>query len=194
MGESDDYGAGLGENGRALCNANSVNVRSQPNVNSTTNGSRLNKGDSVTAYEYSFDGTYVWYRIGSNCWVRGDYLAPANGYSGENDGGVGGTPNNMYEMYGPSTQTLRSGSRGQAVTNLQFSLVVTEHLERVGLDGYGNCDGVFGTKTELAVIVFQIENGLDPDGVVGERTKAALWEEVDTDEHDHILKLCSAVI
>lgn len=50
--ESTNYGAGLGENGRALCNANSVNVRSQPNTNSTTNGSQLNKGDSVTAYEY----------------------------------------------------------------------------------------------------------------------------------------------
>ena len=80
VGEADDYGAGLGENGRALCNADSVNVRSQPTVNSAVNGSKLDKGDSVTAYEYSFDGTYVWYRIGSNRWVRGDFLAPAEGY------------------------------------------------------------------------------------------------------------------
>lgn len=192
--ESTNYGAGLGENGRALCNANSVNVRSQPNTNSTTNGSQLNKGDSVTAYEYSFDGTYVWYRIGSNRWVRGDFLAPANGYSGEGDGSVGGTPNNMYEMYGPSTQTLRSGSRGQAVTNLQYSLVVTEHLARAGVDDYGNCEGIFGTKTELAVISFQIENGLNADGIVGKQTKAALWREVTTEEHDYILSMCSAVI
>ena len=53
VGEADDYGAGLGENGRALCNADSVNVRSQPTVNSAVNGSKLDKGDSVTAYEYS---------------------------------------------------------------------------------------------------------------------------------------------
>lgn len=194
VGESDSFGGGLGENKRALCNANSVNVRIKPNASSATNGSKLNKGDSVTAYEYSFDGTYVWYRIGSNRWVRGDFLAPAPGYSGEGDGDTGHTPMNMYEMYGSSTQVLRSGSRGRAVSNLQYTLLVTGDLEFAGNDGYDNCDGVFGTKTNIAVISFQNKFHLEADGIVGENTKAALWREVNRDENKYTLGMCSSVI
>lgn len=164
------------------------------NASSATNGSKLNKGDSVTAYEYSFDGTYVWYRIGSNRWVRGDFLAPAPGYSGEGDGDTGHTPMNMYEMYGSSTQVLRSGSRGRAVSNLQYTLLVTGDLEFAGNDGYDNCDGVFGTKTNIAVISFQNKFHLEADGIVGENTKAALWREVNRDENKYILGMCSSVI
>lgn len=179
---------------RALCNANSVNVRINPDASSATNGSKLNKGDSVTAYEYSFDGSYVWYRIGTKRWVRGDFLAPAAGYSGESDSDTGHTPMNMHEMYGPSTQVLRSGSRGRAVYNLQYTLVVTGHLAHAGSDGYGNCDGVFGTKIELAVISFQNEFHLTADGVVGENTKTVLWREVNLEDNKHILTMCSSVI
>ena len=192
VGEADDYGAGLGENGRALCNADSVNVRSQPTVNSAVNGSKLDKGDSVPAYEYSFDGTYVWYRIGSNRWVRGDFLAPAEGYSSEGDGGTGRKPENMHEMYGPSTQVLRSGSRGQAVFNLQCTLIVSGDLERVPNDDFYNADGIFGTKTELAVCQFQAKHGLTNDGIVGERTKKKLWENEGGTKA--VLAMCSAVI
>lgn len=193
IGESDDYGAGLSENGRALCNANGVNVRTKPNTSSTPNG-KLNKSDSVTVFEYSFDGTYVWYRFGSDCWVRGDFLAPVEGYSGKEDGSTGHTPNSMYEMYGPKTQTLRSGNRGQAVYNLQYSLIATGDLARVENDDYGNCDGIFGAKTELAVSSFQSKSNLDNDGIVGEKTKAALWNKVNLKENKYILKMCSSVI
>ena len=38
----------------------------------------------------------------------------------------------------------------------------------------GAVDGKFGTKTKNAVVAFQTDAGLDPDGVVGRKTWAAL--------------------
>lgn len=178
VGEADDYGAGLSENGRALCNANSVNVRSQPSASSATNGSRLNKGDSVVAYEYSYDGTYIWYRIGSNRWVRGDFLAPAEGYDGSSDGGqTGGSahPYDAYSAYGPKTQVLRVGTAGSAVNNLQISLHGLGILQSTDGHPTSCIDGKFGTRTEEAVKLFQLANNLTVDGIVGNMTKEALW-------------------
>ena len=86
-----EFGFGLGEYSRALCNTDGVNVRWNPTTSSTTNGS-LNKGDAVTVTNYSYDGTYIWYCFGTNKWVRGDFLAPADGYSSSGDGGVGRPP------------------------------------------------------------------------------------------------------
>ena len=39
----------------------------------------------------------------------------------------------------------------------------------------GSLDGVFGAKTEAAVVAFQRQSGLDADGIVGEQTWAALF-------------------
>ena len=61
-----------------------------------------------------------------------------------------------------SYSTLRIGSVGNEVMLLQFI------LERYGypLD----VDGRFGTNTRNAVLAFQQENGLTPDGIVGPNT------------------------
>ena len=58
---------------------------------------------------------------------------------------------------------LRLGSRGTEVKLLQ-SL-----LGKIGYDP-GAIDGVFGTQTQQAVMEFQRDNGLTPDGVVGPAT------------------------
>ncbi len=63
--------------------------------------------------------------------------------------------------------TLRKGSRGTAVTELQ------EILTMAGYD-CGAVDGIFGTRTQNAVVMFQTDSGLTPDGVVGPKTWAAL--------------------
>jgi peptidoglycan hydrolase-like protein with peptidoglycan-binding domain len=66
-------------------------------------------------------------------------------------------------------QTLRKGSRGQAVRDLQSMLRVA---------GYGNivgaADGIYGSKTEAAVKAFQKNNGLKVDGIAGKQTYALL--------------------
>ncbi|MFA5576549.1 MAG: LysM peptidoglycan-binding domain-containing protein [Tissierellaceae bacterium] len=69
---------------------------------------------------------------------------------------------------GPSTcPTLRMGSRGASVTQLQTL------LRNAGFDP-GPIDGIFGTRTQAAVIGFQRSRGLVPDGIVGINTWTAL--------------------
>lgn len=60
-------------------------------------------------------------------------------------------------------ETLRLGSRGPNVKLIQ-SL-----LSRIGYNP-GAVDGVFGQQTREAVREFQLDNGLEPDGVVGPLT------------------------
>lgn len=63
---------------------------------------------------------------------------------------------------------FKKGSRGDKVKQIQLAL---------GL----SVDGIFGSKTESAVIKFQKENGLFPDGIVGKKTLDALNINFDTD-------------
>lgn len=81
-------GEGLSDNDSAVCNGSNVNVRDDANGNTT--GSQLNKGDAATVYERSeLISGYYWYRIGTNRWVRGDYLTPGTSSSGNGDTGAG---------------------------------------------------------------------------------------------------------
>lgn len=60
-------------------------------------------------------------------------------------------------------ETLSLGSRGPNVKLIQSLLA------RIGYDP-GAVDGVFGQQTREAVRAFQLDNGLEPDGVVGSLT------------------------
>ena len=62
---------------------------------------------------------------------------------------------------------LKKGTRGDAVSVLQSRLNAALGASLV-------VDGVFGMKTQSAVKQLQRRQGLQPDGVVGSRTKAAL--------------------
>jgi len=63
--------------------------------------------------------------------------------------------------------TVRSGSRGEAVSTLQ------QQLKAAGFDP-GPIDGVFGPRTKAAVEAYQKANGLAVDGVVGPQTWGSL--------------------
>lgn len=90
---------------------------------------------------------------------------------------------------------LRKGDRGDEVKDLQ------ERLNALGYD-CGNVDGVFGTRTKNAVVRFQTDNGLDPDGIVGGKTWAVLdkaqpqetyrvtIEGVTLSQYKRILEIC----
>lgn len=67
--------------------------------------------------------------------------------------------------------TLRRGSRGAAVSDLQ------RRLEAAGFDP-GPVDGIFGSRTRAAVIRFQRARSLTVDGIVGPQTWGALLNEV----------------
>lgn len=62
---------------------------------------------------------------------------------------------------------LREGSRGPAVLELQ------QKLAALNFDP-GYIDGIFGPRTEEAVVAFQRVNGLAVDGIVGPQTWAKL--------------------
>ena len=55
---------------------------------------------------------------------------------------------------------------------------VLQCQERLVLKGYnpGTPDGVYGKKSRDAVILFQRANGLEADGIVGQKTWGKLWE------------------
>lgn len=66
-----------------------------------------------------------------------------------------------------NTGPLREGARGPAVVALQRALSARGFSP-------GAADGVFGQGTRRAVMAFQRQAGLEADGVVGPRTRAAL--------------------
>lgn len=68
---------------------------------------------------------------------------------------------------GGAAALSKYGSRGGEVTQIQ------KRLQELGYDP-GTADGIFGTRTQQAVIAFQQDMGLDADGIVGKNTLAAL--------------------
>ena len=64
-------------------------------------------------------------------------------------------------------ENVRRGQRGEAVKEVQEMLIAQGYLD-------GAADGVFGSRTEAAVLAFQKDNGLDATGIVGEATYNAL--------------------
>ncbi|OGI68569.1 hypothetical protein A2738_01670 [Candidatus Nomurabacteria bacterium RIFCSPHIGHO2_01_FULL_42_15] len=74
------------------------------------------------------------------------------------------TGNENTPSYNFGLATLKNGGSGIAVTDLQRFLNAKLNLSLI-------LDGNFGPKTKAAVILFQIENGLVPDGIVGPLTK-----------------------
>lgn len=67
--------------------------------------------------------------------------------------------------------TLRYGSRGAEVRELQGNLIMLGYLT-------DRADGVFGYNTRSAVLRYQQRNGLSPDGVAGSVTRTAIAKEV----------------
>ena len=65
------------------------------------------------------------------------------------------------------TDTLKQGSKGTAVKELQQKLIKQGYLS-------GNADGVYGPKTVAAVKAFQKANNLKADGVAGAKTLSSL--------------------
>lgn len=64
-------------------------------------------------------------------------------------------------------RTLRKGDRGADVMEIQSM------LKKIGFYE-GEIDGIFGTQTEQAVLRFQRNFGLTPDGIIGPRTYSVM--------------------
>ena len=85
----------------------------------------------------------------------------------KNEHSTGGANSMQDELLAVEAAILRQGARGSEVKEVQ---------RRLKQWGYynGSVDGVFGTGTRSAVILFQHKNGLTADGVVGKATYKAL--------------------
>lgn len=68
---------------------------------------------------------------------------------------------------------LQLGSRGDDVNQVQNQLQVLGYYQ-------GDVDGVFGPQTQAAVVAFQSDQGLDPDGIVGPLTYDRLQQVFET--------------
>ncbi len=66
-----------------------------------------------------------------------------------------------------TTTTLKQGTVSDAVKDMQERLITLGYLT-------GTADGIFGSKTALALIAFQKQNGLSADGVAGSKTLTKL--------------------
>lgn len=77
------------------------------------------------------------------------------------------SPFKTETITGPERPTVKRKSEGSVVEEMQRRLA-DENFDP------GPIDGVFGPRTEAAVIAFQKANGLDPDGICGKKTWGAL--------------------
>ena len=72
------------------------------------------------------------------------------------------------------TKTLRIGSRGDQVKELQQLLIAAGYLDAKQQSGKAADDGIFGSSTAAAVKQWQRKVNLDDDGVVGPDTRNKL--------------------
>jgi peptidoglycan hydrolase-like protein with peptidoglycan-binding domain len=79
----------------------------------------------------------------------------------------------LREVWISKQPTLKEGSQGQEVRNLQDLLNGTGELPK-GQFGTIKVDGVFGANTKAAVIKFQKSTDITADGVVGLKT----WKQL----------------
>ncbi|HEY9853508.1 MAG TPA: peptidoglycan-binding protein [Leptolyngbyaceae cyanobacterium] len=83
-------------------------------------------------------------------------------------------PSELSTQESVERPTLKVGSRGEAVSELQEALQKLGHYT-------GRVDGKFGESTQLAVSKFQQTVGLKDDGVVGPATWARLFPATPTE-------------
>ncbi len=93
-----------------------------------------------------------WHKLSSAAWVK--FLSIAVSLT-------------ILSIASSAMALLQQGNSGAEVSDLQNRLAAAGCYN-------GSADGVFGSQTKAAVIECQQRNGLDPDGVVGPATEAAL--------------------
>ncbi len=79
--------------------------------------------------------------------------------------------------------TMKRGERGEPVATVQGALVDLGYKMPVTTNnGRRQPDGIFGAETEGVVRQYQRDKRLDPDGIVGRHTLAALDDDMATEE------------
>lgn len=145
--------------------ASSLNMRKKASTESQV-VKVLREGDKVTITDTSGS----WYKVkvgGSVGYVSKNYIKKGSSSSSSSSSGSSSKSSSKSSSSGSSGGTLRKGSNGAAVKNLQSK------LKKLGYYS-GSVDGDFGNGTEEAVKRFQKAKGLGADGVAGAKTLSAL--------------------
>lgn len=143
-------------------------------------GKRIRPGSAVFLTERKADGSLSRHHIG--LYIGGNLCVEAKGTKSGVVSSALSHWDEVAELKDVSydveviQMTLRRGCSGPEVKELQTDLIA------LGYDIVGTADGVFGTRTEQGVKAFQLDNGLTADGVVGEKTWAALRHAVGAPE------------
>ncbi len=77
------------------------------------------------------------------------------------------TASRSGSLFSGNYASLRKGASGSRVKAMQQALITLSFLS-------GKADGIFGNQTLSAVITFQKQQKLDPDGIAGKKTLTAL--------------------
>ena len=143
----------------------------------------------IGLYETSADGYFV----------HIDTRSTKSFWYGQNEqprttfGGSPGSTTITTDTTSNSETTLSLNDRGTAVKEVQEMLTELGYdLSSGPNDKTKGADGIYGMKTWRAVIDFQRKNNLDPDGVVGEQTMAAL--EKATSKAGHTVKVTASLL
>lgn len=113
-----------------------------------------NYGGGVNIRGVAYNGRYI------RGFICPDFAAAAKAISGEEqDKGDGKVTVTL--------DTLKKGARGEQVKTIQRLLVSLGY-------GAGAADGIFGAKTEAALIKYQKDRNLAADGICGKNTWGAL--------------------
>ena len=84
-------------------------------------------------------------------------------------------PTTMLEAFGTANIGYNNVTQGNCVSNVQLC-VIDFRWPKPSIEDF--VDGYWGPNTMQGVKDFQSSNGMSPvDGIVGDDTKAALWEQ-----------------
>ena len=143
----------------------------------------------IGLYETSADGYFV----------HIDTRSTKSFWYGQNEqprttfGGSSGSTTTIIDTTSNSETTLSLNDTGTAVKEVQEMLIELGYdLSSGPNDKTKGADGIYGMKTWRAVIDFQRKNNLDPDGIVGEQTMAAL--EKATSKAGHTVKVTASLL
>lgn len=111
--------------------------------------------------------------------------SPANGFSSTEIPNLSNLPteggdfsNESFSLTPRLIRLTYPFMEGEDVREVQTALV------KVSLLSDSEIDGIYGPITEVAVIKFQEERGLAPDGIVGEKTRQELGLQVSSEDDD----------
>lgn len=144
----------LAANSEGVITGNGVNFRTGPATSYSSIG-KFYKGDTVVVTGES-NGWYAVTSGGKNGYVYAAYVS---------------IKSDADDKPATDSSAMSIGSTGAAVKQLQGNLIMLGYLN-------DRADGIFGSKTQSAVKLYQQKNGLSATGQADQKTNSAIQKEV----------------